>query len=126
MQLNDLVGITIIEPLFDGEDIYLKTKTAIYHLYPSSYCCENCFIKHVNFSEALYNATVINIEDLESKDISEKEDIECIEEWGHRIITDKGICTIEMRVEHNGYYGGSLEIDKRENIKKEAKLLTDF
>lgn len=30
--------------------------------------------------------------------------------WGHRILTSKGICTIEMRVDHNGYYSGWLNV----------------
>lgn len=53
----------------------------------------------------------------------------------YRISTDKGRCTLELRVEHNGYYGGSIgsmdayEVDqfkRSEECLASPKPLDDF
>lgn len=79
----------------------------------------------VQSSEHLVNASVLAVEDLELEDVPESTEDHVIEVWGHRIITNIGICTISMRVEHTGYYGGRLTVKAADMITEGAKPLTD-
>lgn len=44
---------------------------------------------------------------------------------GHCVTTNKIVCSIEMRVNHNGYYGGSLEVNEYQ-VNNKAPVLDDF
>lgn len=130
MNNDDLVGKHIKDARHNGESIYLNlVDGSCVSLTPYGDCCANCYIQNVDGSEALVDATVKQVEDLECQ-LSDEEEAEqseytVIDAWGHRIITDKGICNIEMRVSHNGYYGGSLDSSVGD-CWSEAKKLKDF
>ena len=90
-------------------------------------CCARCYVQHVSGSDALApGATVRSVEDIEAPPVPKDADSYVVSDtWGHRITTDKGVCTIEMRVDHNGYYGGSLDLTEYEGVLA-GKPLDDF
>jgi hypothetical protein len=126
--LEILAGKQIIDARWDGDSIFLNCSNEEHiQLEPYGDCCANCFICNVDGAEALSGASIIEVEDLDLPltDDDVNDDYTTTDVWGHRLKTDKGICTIEMRVIHNGYYGGSLNVySSRE--RSEAPLLLDF
>jgi hypothetical protein len=124
---NDLRDKRIVDARYDGSiHLNLADGNRI-ALEPYGDCCANCYVQHVDGADALMDATIKNIQDLDIPVPSDEEDeYSTVEAWGHRIITDKGVCTIEMRVVHNGYYGGSLNDRLIKDCHSQAKLLEDF
>jgi hypothetical protein len=99
---------------------------------PVGDCCSHCFIQHVESASALVG-TVTEVEELATHPATEEERAatkasdNVLDVWAYRVHTEKGICTIEMRLDHNGYYGGGLEILHREATDKERFTpLEDF
>jgi hypothetical protein len=127
MNLKRLIHIKIIKSFFDNGMIYLQTDSEVYKLEPYGECCAVCFIQHIESSDILNDSIIVDVDDIELKELEQEEhDGDIVEIWGHRIITTKGICTIEMRVDHNGYYGGSLDLSITTKVPDTAKLLEDF
>lgn len=93
-------------------------------------CCANCFVQHVVMGCALKNAIIRRVEDMTFSEsyVKEAEENACesVDIFGHVIHTDRGSCSIEMRVEHNGYYGGSLNIKEVDAMPDGAVELEDF
>lgn len=127
MSMQDLSGVFVKEARYDGEAIYLNLRDGgSIALIPEGDCCAHCYILNVSGSEVLLDAEIKSVEDLTLEPTEQEvNDHECIEAWGHRILTNKGICTIEMRVSHNGYYGGWLHPHASEKDNSD-KLLEDF
>lgn len=95
-------------------------------LVPYGDCCSSCFIEDVDNIDALQDAKVTGVEELEINSRRNAE-FEVTDTWGYRLHTDKGICTIGMRLEHNGYYGGRLLVkglEPRENSKPKCRSLS--
>jgi hypothetical protein len=125
--MQELIGKEILDARFkDRSEIVLNLRdnTSVI-LSPYGDCCANCYINHIDNALALFSSTVLKVEDLELTSEGDDDYGNVTESWGHRIITDKGICTIDMRVEHNGYYGGSLECINGD-CHSESPLLSDF
>src|ERR1700722_16090914 len=116
--LNYLVNRKIADARWDGANLFLNRAdgAGAFQLEPFGSCCAQCFICHIDGSEVLTNAHILEVEDLSLPlaDNDVNNDYTVTEVWGHRIKTDRGICTIEMRVIHNGYYGGSLDVYRLE------------
>ncbi len=131
MTLGELVGLHVVDArkTEDG-DIILNVETRAIRLTPAGDCCATCYIQHVDGSEVLTDATITAIERLEFPvhEITEKEQAEAdvLDGWGHRIHTTKGICTIDMRVAHNGDYGGKLDPTRTATSDKISPILVDF
>jgi hypothetical protein len=127
----DLRDKHIVDARYDDntDTIHLNLENGYVSLTPYGDCCANCFIQHVDNADALQDAIVNNVQDLDTELLSIDDDFDyegsCVNSWGHRILTNKGICTIEMRVIHNGYYGGSLDA-KMNDGKSYHELLEDF
>lgn len=97
---------------YEGE-LYVATSDGSYRLSPVGDCCSQCYVQHVSGTLALKpGARVVSVEDIGSVPTdAELAAADVLEAWGHRIITDRGLCSIEMRLDHNGYYGGALEVE---------------
>lgn len=119
-----LHGWMITEAFYDNVSIYLLLRNGTtVQLEPGGECCAHCYIQHVDGAEVLKNGVIFEVESTSSnRSVVGSGDV--VDAWGHRIHTDKGICSIEMRVEHNGYYGGQLEIRTVESYAGE--ILEDF
>ena len=126
MSLDMMVGTEIVSVTYDGDSLYFETNCGTYRATPYGDCCANCYIQHISGSEALVKGAVIaSVEDISLPDVPEEDCCDVSEVWGHKIRTDKGWCTIEMRVDHNGYYGGSLSVDLQDTCP-EVPALEDF
>lgn len=127
MDFEILRGKCVINARYDGDSIHLNLLGNKYiSLVPYGDCCSHCFIQNVSGSEALVDAAILSVEDLECVASEQEEnEHEAVNAWGHRIVTNKGICSIEMRVYHNGYYGGSLDPSMHDG-QSNAKVLEDF
>jgi hypothetical protein len=122
-----LLGKKIVRALFTGTNIVLSLADGTHKtLTPDGDCCSECFINDVDGADALKGGTLLRVEDLEmTTDPPSEEACGVVDRWGHRFITDKGTCTIGMRLEHNGYYGGSLYVQKTLEAP-DAPELVDF
>ncbi len=109
MTLQDLVGLVVRDARYDKDNIYLNlVDGTCVALMPEGDCCANCFIEHVSIAYALTDAVIASVENIDGE--RKEDDSGVDEDWGHRITTNKGVCSIEMRVTHNGYYGGCLNV----------------
>ena len=129
MELKDLVGMKVKKAMMQGGDILLETPEGTIRLFPEGDCCASCYITDIDGSEALKNSTIKEVEDLVRPALPDNEKTDEVSDvWGHRIHTTKGIVTIGMRVDHNGYYGGSLYVSKEKGELRmdTVKDLEDF
>ena len=81
-------------------------------------------MQHVEGADSLLGAFVHSVEDISLPDVEDPCDVSDV--WGHKVRIDKGYFVIEMRVDHNGYYGGSLYFSKVKTIPDNAYALVDF
>jgi hypothetical protein len=112
--LEKLVGRTILEARMDkgsGNLCLMLDGWQMVRLVPEGDCCANCFINGVSGADALQGGKVVSVENAPGIEPTqaEKDAAEVLDTWGHVITTDHGVCFIDMRVSHNGYYGGSLD-----------------
>jgi hypothetical protein len=123
---DQLTGRRILTAHLADGSVYLTTADGLtIQLEPEGDCCANAFFQHVDCSEALTDAVVSEVQDLEWSS-SEDGDSKTVDVWGHRIHTSRGICTFDMRTEHNGYYSGRLEARVVDGLPAHAKPLEDF
>jgi hypothetical protein len=87
-------------------------------------CDAECYIEDIDSPESLIDCEIIEIEP------AYKESYELcgntVEPWAIKIRTNKGYCTIDMRLEHNGYYYGVLRIEKLEDIPKDMICINNW
>lgn len=125
MRDEELIGKHIKNAYFNNGNIYLQcNQVKTYCLEPEGDCCAHAYVNAVNGADALIDATITSIEDLEFSSNGDG-DYSVIDVWGHRIHTTKGICTLDMRTEHNGYYGGWLKINLVETVPDNSQQLQD-
>jgi hypothetical protein len=129
-----LVGETIVDVRYDKGDLYFNLSSGeCIKLTPEGDCCASCYIQHISGTDALKNkgsnwlVKIASVEDIESEPSQEEldeyhEQLDC---WGHRITTNLGVCSIEMRCSHNGYYCGWLGVT-RLNHWSSAPIVDDF
>ncbi|WP_017154144.1 DUF7448 domain-containing protein [Bacillus bingmayongensis] len=84
-------------------------------------CSNNVWFEHLDDIDALLGGTVIEVEGDrwgEWIDITTKDAEEALEQAFWKIKTNKGVCTIEVRNSHNGFYGGRI-VEKLSEQSKE-------
>lgn len=119
--MNKLIGKRIIDAFRDGENLILVCGNSLapefLALVPYAECCNSVWIEHVDGSERL-RGTVAAVESViggESSELEEEFNVVSGEEaWAYRIITELGICTIEMRNSFDPmvHYCGELQLVK--------------
>ncbi|MGG3758204.1 hypothetical protein ABET26_21730 [Bacillus anthracis] len=119
-----LVGKTI-EKVFIGNDkwsLRFITNDGIVEWNTENECCNEVWFEHLDDLDALVGATVIEVEGDrwgDWNDISEEDEYgEVLEQSFLKIKTHNGVCTVEVRNSHNGYYGGSVN-EKLSEYEKE-------
>lgn len=123
----DLIGINIVAAKQKHGDLFFVLDTGeVISFVPYGDCCASCYVQHVSGADALKNATLNRVDDLELPEVPPEEANDVSDVWGHSLITSRGYCTIEMRVDHNGYYGGELTISRDAVLPKDAVDLDDF
>lgn len=107
MTQHFLVGkkITAVYLATDGHAIKFSTDSGEIVAKTDGDCCSNTWIENVEMPDNLLG-TVQSVEDLTLRE--EGEDGELTQFYGCKIVTEKGICTLDYRNESNGYYGGNL------------------
>ncbi len=129
LSMDKIAGRYIADARFNkgNGSIYLNLANgSALQLAPEGDCCANCYIQHVSGADALRQATVASVEDIESEPTAEElEGEEALDGWGHRITTNRGVRSIEMRTSHNGYYSGWLNVFA-EGDWSDAAVLEDF
>ena len=108
----------------------------VLRLSPEGDCCAYAYVQHVNNPEALFDATVLRVDDLEvTKSMHEaaveeyraehEYDPDVLDIWGHRINTTRGTCVFDCRTSHNGYYSGSFTASLVGVVPVGASLLVE-
>ena len=123
---ESLLGKTIDEAMYDGENIYLLTGGEWVKINPEGDCCSSCYVQHVSGVDALRGGVVNAAERITSEPTAEElVGADVLDGWGYRLTTSKGHVSIELRLAHNGYYGGWLNFSNGEPPAT-AKPLDDF
>jgi len=127
-EFQKLVGKKVQNAFYDGKSIYLQLDDSVIELNPEGDCCASCYVQHVSGTQALLGGVIERIESIESNPTDkEKENTEVLKGWGHRFyIAGQGIFDIEMRLHHNGWYGGWMNIRTIEEVPANTKQLADF
>lgn len=110
LNLQSLIQKQVLNAYGNSDGLILETNDGYFELNPYGDCCSHCYIQHVDGSEALKDAVILEIENISLPDVLNPSDVSDV--WGYRFHTTKGIFTIEMRLDHNGFYGGELEVNK--------------
>lgn len=145
-EIEELVGrkITKAEINSGHNDVRLETEKGALFLSWNGDCCSKCYLYHIEGSENLKDAEILEAEDMTFSEKTEPDEEHwydnVIESMGTRFKTTKGYVTFESRLEHNGFYGGRVSltyghaidqytgIRNAENIEEygEFKDLEDF
>lgn len=75
-------------------------------------CCSHTWIESIENTVREFPALVTaahEIEDGLPETISDHPEHDCLQFYGFKVTTDKGVIVLDYRNESNGYYGGSLE-----------------
>jgi hypothetical protein len=97
-------------------------------------CCNSVYINHFsgadvvgegNSFDLLRGALVLAVEDKGWTEDRE-EGYEVVQEGFWTIKTDRGYIDLEVRNEHNGYYGGHIEEDEDADVTDLTELKEDF
>ncbi len=86
------------------------------NLVPYGECCSATWIESLDAPDALIG-TVQSVEEIPMPDLgnidgNRHQGVDQVSYYGLKIATDKGVCIIDYRNDSNGYYGGSLEVEK--------------
>jgi len=138
---NVLVGKRI-NGLFIGDDdwalVFRDINQRYYCFRTENDCCNNVWFNHVNgvstvlgegnLFDVLRGAMVTGVEDKGwTKDREDGYDV--IQDGFWTIKTDRGYIDLEVRISHNGYYGGRVKYDEGSKIDAISDLravTTDF
>lgn len=115
IDINSLVGRKILNAFInsDKDAVVLKTDEGDFFLKWEGDCCAQCYIAHINGSDLLIGATILEAENTEWSDLKkDKDNYEVLETMGTKFKTTKGYVDIETRVSHNGFYGGMINVSK--------------
>lgn len=130
METKDLIGLTVKSALINGSKdvVVLETDKGKITLAWEGDCCASCYLANFNGIDALIGAIITEVEHSQWEIINDL-DYNVLESMGTKIKTNKGYVDFETRVEHNGYYGGYLNVYKQPEHDldlSEFKPLDDF
>jgi hypothetical protein len=128
---SDLVGARVNQALMrdnqgDPELYLVREDGVILRVSTEGDCCAHAFIQHVSNADALNLATINEVENIETTQTHDDDEIAYTDTWGHRIQTSRGTVTIECRTEHNGYYSGWCNVDVVTELPAGCVPLEDF
>ena len=128
MSLHKLVGATIIDTAYYREILYISTDHGVFKCIPYAGGSEECYIYHMVGSKSLEKGAVVkSVKDIKFANAAKSINENVSKTWGYLIETCKGYCSIEIRVDHSDYYGGSLEVKVlNTNTKIPDASLNDF
>jgi hypothetical protein len=137
--IGSLVGSKVLSAKIneDHDLVILETQGKSFYLTWTGDCCAHCYLNHVTGVENLVGAEILSVESMDWNTLPTKDEYEVVESMGTKLKTTKGYVDFESRVEHNGYYGGEINVSDDEpmdqyssprNDWKQEKMssLTDF
>lgn len=112
VQFSQLIGEVVdhIYVSMDKTSLYIITENGVIHnYYTDKDCCNTVWFNHINGVEFLINQRVNGVESRDWRDVldivgDDSEEEAC--SWVLR--TKRGYIDIEVRNNHNGYYGGEV------------------
>jgi hypothetical protein len=133
LEIKALVGRLVLGAQINDEKdlVALYTDKGMLYLTWEGDCCAHCFLAAVTGAANLIGATIMEVTNSEWIEMS-NDDNGVIESVGTTIQTSSGTVTFESRVEHNGFYGGYIQVSDGEPKRyKKGKFptllnLTDF
>ena len=110
---NVLVGKTLtgIKIASDKEAILFQTTDGDVVARCDADCCSITWVENIENTVREFPAVVIAAEDIEDglpDPVENDPEYDCLQFYGFKITTDKGVIVIDYRNSSNGYYGGSL------------------
>ncbi len=121
---KNLVGERINSILLNDDNNRLIVRTINgqeFHYYTSGDCCNTVWINHMtgvnvlgegNTFDILRGALVTGAEDKGwGENRTDEDEWDVIQDGFFTLKTDRGYIDFEVRNSHNGYYGGSFEVD---------------
>lgn len=131
--MEKLIGRKILSAKINQSKDIVILETDKGNLYLEWYgdCCAHCYLANVAGADSLVGSTIL--EAYNADWIASKEgEYDVVESMGTNIKTTKGYVSFESRVEHNGYYSGSLNVKEHPgelynlSDEQEFKPLEDF
>lgn len=127
---SDLIG-EIVEAVHTSKGsavIGFQTKNNYYEYYCDGDCCSTSWLEHLTGLSFLIGQKILSCENIEMPSIPEKEleGLDWVQNYGYRLVTQKGYFELEMRNESNGCYGGSIIGPMHEKSVSSSVLTEDF
>jgi len=128
--MKELIGHKIRKIFIsdDKEELqFLNDRNEILIFQASGDCCNSVWFEHISGIDAILGSTIkefaSSIKGGEWKEVPATPGLDEFEEAGFfTLITDKGHCTIEVRNNHNGYYGGEVCFRGKYNFVRQEIL----
>ena len=124
MNIKDIIGRKVLTAQINKQHdvVILDTDLGKLFLTWTGDCCARCYIAHFSGIDNLVGQKILKVKDTEWKTIQDK-DYEVVETMGTSIKSDKGYITFETRLEHNGYYSGSINISDKGPLGQYGSIL---
>lgn len=104
--MKELVGKTVKAVYKSGDEVLMfETDQGDIAYITEADCCNSVWFNHFDNVEAFNDAKVISFEPCGWLNVAE-DDWSVTELCFLKFVTTKGLCTIEIRNSHNGFYGG--------------------
>ena len=130
--MKELIGRKILGVMANPDKTYWRfiTDQEDVDYFCFADCCSDSWINHVNGLDELVGGTVLDIDDIDFYTLLKIEPDATRQEFDqvlfHRVKTEKGVCTFEFRNSSNGYYGGSLDHIKPNDVRGFKALTADL
>jgi uncharacterized protein (TIGR02996 family) len=114
-----LVGRTVTEVKLNDDTLTLLTNDGPFSYLAMGDCCSVSWFYRVLGAENLIGQTVVAVAEGKTDDIDPDDGLarqECDEAYGYCLLTAKGACEVTFRNSSNGYYGGWLEVVRRDAV----------
>ena len=116
--LRHLVHKRITNIFWDRDDIEFVCVNSSYTFVTDADCCNKVWIEHVEGMELVLGHTVRDVE-RKTEGVEESVDGDGVEEAiTYTLHTTGGFLDIELRNNHNGYYGGRLHLSGKEKLNE--------
>lgn len=119
--MKELLGEVVesIELSSSNKLLRIETLTNTYHYRCAGDCCNDVWLNDIVGVEALlgHYSPILGIKLRPTEKIGEGED-GVLETLGYTLETEGGRCDFILRNDHNGYYGGTMELLTKENFER--------
>lgn len=119
--MKELLGEVIesIELSSNNRLVRIETQTDTYHYFCSGDCCNDVWLNDIVGIDALLGqySPILGIKLRPIEKIGDGQ-AGVLETFGYTLETEGGRCDFILRNDHNGYYGGTMELLTKEEFEK--------